>query len=277
MFKFFNCSKTRYSTGRPCDENGNYLAAGAPASPFPDKSPIDWSPFTSRIAFQMAELLYKDIQMSAGHINNLIDLWAASLLKHGGLAPFKSHRDLYQMIDEAKIGDTPWSCFKVKHQGEIPADPPSWMTTDYDVWYRDPHKVIKNMVANTDFNGEMDTAPIRVYDKNGDRQYHNFMSGDWAWQQAVSIIVYHRDLMLMVLNRISSQRTLKPTVQCLCRSSSAVIRQQSPLPLVISSTTHYISQLGMRTMVSVAHIETPLLSLAFSPFQKVCPSFLRLT
>jgi hypothetical protein len=42
------------------------------------------------------------------------------------------------------------------------------------------------MLANTDFVNEMDTTPFWEYNSDGHWHYHNFMSGDWAWNQAVS-------------------------------------------------------------------------------------------
>jgi Plavaka transposase len=192
-FHCFYSFKLVYFTGIPCDENGDYLPPGAPPPFFPDPPPTDWSPFKSRIHYETAELIYQGIQISAPKINNLLDLWAASLLKLGGEPLFTSHRDLYKTIDEAKSGDVPWKSFNLKYQGPIPDNsvPPSWMTDQFEVWYRDPHEVVKNMLANTDFVGEMDTTPFREYDGNGERRYHDFMSGDWAWQQAVSVTTFY--------------------------------------------------------------------------------------
>jgi len=64
------------------------------------------------------------------------------------------------------------------------------MTKDFEVWYRNPHEVIKNMLRNTDFNGEMDGLQFCEYDADGQRKYQNFMSGDWAWKQAVSFVLF---------------------------------------------------------------------------------------
>jgi hypothetical protein len=129
--------------------------------------------------------------MPASDIDTLCDLWAASMLKYNGAAPFAGHRDLYSCIDEVKVGDVRWSSFKLSYKDQLPAgdESPSWMTAEYEVWYRNPHEVVKNMLANTDFDGEMDSAPYRDYDANGDRQYSNFMSADWAWKQAVMLIL----------------------------------------------------------------------------------------
>jgi hypothetical protein len=127
--------------------------------------------------------------MSAGDIDTLLELWAASLLEAGGTAPFTNHRHLYKMIDSAKLGDVPWQKFNMVYDGEVPSlKPPSWMTAKFQVWFRDPHIVVKDMLGNTEFDGEMDTTPYRDYDDMG-RQYQNFMSGNWAWTQAVCSVL----------------------------------------------------------------------------------------
>jgi hypothetical protein len=171
----------------PCDRNGNFLDPTAPPPAQDDPTPMDWSPFKSRLSFETAEFLYKRAQMSAGNIDNLLDLWAASLLEVGSHPIFNGHRDLYNTIDNAKLGDAPWKDFKVRYQGGDPAarEGHPWMDQEYEVWYRDPREVVHAMLSRTDFNGEMDAAPFREYDAEGKRQYQNFMSGDWAWKQAV--------------------------------------------------------------------------------------------
>jgi Plavaka transposase len=63
---------------------------------------------------------------------------------------------------------------------------PKWMENEYEIWFRDPRLLFKNMLANRDFNTSFDYAPFRQYDDNGNRRYENLMSGDWAWKQAVS-------------------------------------------------------------------------------------------
>jgi len=62
------------------------------------------------------------------------------------------------------------------------------MDQTYDVWYHDPHVVIKNIFSNMDFDGEIDYVPYRDFLEDGSRRYKDFMSGDWAWEQVVSNI-----------------------------------------------------------------------------------------
>ncbi|KAG2112034.1 uncharacterized protein F5147DRAFT_744677 [Suillus discolor] len=171
---------------RPCDATGQFLADGATPAPPPSKSRDDWTPYRNCIEFETAEFLYTRNQMSAGNINILLDLWAATLLKHNNKLPFADCRDLYKTIDSTPVGNVKWQSFKVQYTGEKPAhDVLPWMTESHDVWYQDPHKVICNMLANPDYATEMDYQPYCEFSTdNNERQWQDFMSGDWAWNQA---------------------------------------------------------------------------------------------
>jgi len=174
-------------TGQPCNEHGDYLPPGSPPTPPTDDKPDEWTPFHDRMEFETGEFLFTCNQMSAGDINTLLDLWAASLFKHHDHPPFADHDDLYTMIDLIPHGDVAWDCFTTSYQGDKPAtDVPAWMNAEYDVWFRDPRTVVRNMLANPGFDGEIDYAPLRDFDASDKRQFQDFMSGDWAWKQAVT-------------------------------------------------------------------------------------------
>ncbi|KAG2135864.1 uncharacterized protein EDB93DRAFT_1242442 [Suillus bovinus] len=81
--------------------------------------------------------------MSAGQINQLLNIWASTLAKYNNWPPFADHRDLYEMIDDLSFGDVRWQCF---------------------------------MVAYDEYSTE-----------NDQYQWKNFMSGNWAWDQADEI------------------------------------------------------------------------------------------
>jgi len=152
------------------------------------KSKDDWSPYGSRLEFELAYFLYTHNQMSASHINTLLDLWAASLIEVGRPALFSDHKQMYQTIDNTELGDVKWQSFVVKYTGDQGGDPAPWMNDHYDVWFRDPREVVRNMLANPNFADDMDYRPFREYDtKTSTRHWQDFMSGDWAWRQAVSI------------------------------------------------------------------------------------------
>ena len=123
--------------------------------------------------------------MSAGNIDELMELWAATVAKHDDDAPFVNHRDLYAKIDAINLGHSiPWQSFTVSYDGEIPTQPPDWMTKTYEVHYRDPRKVIHALLSNPDFKDEFEYAPFQEVD-DGKRRYCDFMLGDWCWKQAV--------------------------------------------------------------------------------------------
>ncbi|KAG1906308.1 uncharacterized protein F5891DRAFT_1182556 [Suillus fuscotomentosus] len=164
-----------YHTGlnaRPCNMDGIFLLPGTPPPPLENVATGDWTPFCNRTEFEMAEFLYMQNQMPAGQINQLLDLWASTLAKHGDKPPFADHRDLYDIINNSPFGDVNWQNF----------------TVTYDVWFRDPREVVRNMLANPTYTSEVDYCPYREYSTEGDkRQWKDFMSGDGAWDQADEI------------------------------------------------------------------------------------------
>ncbi|KAG1760301.1 hypothetical protein EDD22DRAFT_980688 [Suillus occidentalis] len=175
--------------GLPCTADGVFLPPGTPPTPAPLKSPHDWSPYRSDVEFATAEFTFKQCHMSNKASDILFDLMAAQLLKHNDSPPFADHKDLHKVIDATQLGNVPWQCLSVQYAGERPEhDTPLWMGKDYEVWYRDPRVMAHNMLANTTYKGEIDYAPFREYDSSDNtRRWKDFMSGDWAWQQADEI------------------------------------------------------------------------------------------
>jgi hypothetical protein len=150
------------------------------------RSKSDWAPFESRVHFELAEFLFSRNQMPATQIDILLKLWGATLAEHGDAAPFSDHRDLYATIDSIPFGDAPWESFNVVHTGDKPSrDIPSWMTAKYDVWLRNPRTLLHNLIANPDFDKGFDYVPFREYDQFENHRFQDFMSGNWAWKQAV--------------------------------------------------------------------------------------------
>ncbi|KAF9229868.1 hypothetical protein BU15DRAFT_57787, partial [Melanogaster broomeanus] len=163
------------------------LPPDTPPSPLEPRSPTDWTPFSDRVEFETAEFLYTRNQMSAGDINSLLELWAASLAKHNEHPPFADAADLYDTISSTELGDVKWESFSIQFAGEKPdVNPPAWMSAEYDVWFRDPRQCSRNIIGNPLLAKEMDLRPHREYSTHADtRQWKDFMSGDWAWEQAV--------------------------------------------------------------------------------------------
>jgi Plavaka transposase len=156
------------------------------------RTPDDWTPFNDRIEFEFADFIYHRNQMSAPDIDALLDIWAAKMFKYDDHPPFANHRDLYHTLDSTLLADVCWQNFTAQYQGDKPDDVvPPWMDATYEVWYRDPLTVVRELIGNPDFDKEFDYAPYREFEENGERRFQDFFSGDWAWSQVVQSIFVH--------------------------------------------------------------------------------------
>ena len=59
-------------------------------------------------------------------------------------------------------------------------------------YFRDPHLLFVEMVGNPSFTNDFDYMPYREFDANGTQHYQHFMSGNWAWKQAVCSDLYRQ-------------------------------------------------------------------------------------
>ena len=171
------------SQGLPCDANGNRLPPGSP----PPQRPLPetpWAPYSNGVQFKTADFLYRRAEMSAGNIDELLDIWGEST-ENGEDPPFRSHEHLYETIDATRHGDTPWNCLVVTYNGEASHPRPSWQMGEWEVFYRDPDIVISQMLENPDFDGQIDYAAYVGLDKTGKRCWSDFMSGNFAYQRSV--------------------------------------------------------------------------------------------
>jgi Plavaka transposase len=129
--------------------------------------------------------------MSAREINFMLSLWAASLAIHNDGPPFSNATDLYKTIDSTPLGDVAWESFSLLYNGAQPAEGvPSWMEAEYDVWFRAPHALVRNLLSNPDFKSDFDYMPFQEKTTDGIHRFQDFMSGNWAWRQAVSSFYY---------------------------------------------------------------------------------------
>jgi hypothetical protein len=130
--------------------------------------------------------------MSAGDIDHLFSLWDTGLVVHNDQALFRYHQHLYKTIDASCLAHMPWECFmvtyKLEEQAGLPMDGevPSWKKGEHEIWFRDPQLLLENLIGNPDFVDEFDFVPYHEY-YNGAHRFCNFMSGDWAWKEAVGV------------------------------------------------------------------------------------------
>lgn len=144
--------------GRHCDKNGVFVPPNTPPDlPIP-KAGHDWSPFTSQVGFELADFLFTDAQLSQKKIDHILKIWAATLIPHNDSAPIMNHLALHQQINAIDLSDVQWEHEYLKFKGPLPTAVrhTEWKTSKYDVWYRDPRQVIKNILAHPDFDGHVD-------------------------------------------------------------------------------------------------------------------------
>jgi len=87
---------------------------------------------------------------------------------HNDEAPFKNTADLYNTIDSTPLGDIPWETFSLQHNGTQPGGSiSSWMQAEYDVWFRDPHILVQNLLSNPNFKCDFNYVPFQEYTTEG--------------------------------------------------------------------------------------------------------------
>ncbi|KAI5992849.1 hypothetical protein EDC04DRAFT_2872713 [Pisolithus marmoratus] len=235
------CDYHRGLNTQKCDSQGHFLPDGAPPP--------------SCVQFELAKFLFKHAEMPASQIDTLLKIWATSLIELGSNPLFANHTDLYRVIDSMSVGAVKWENFKITYKckrqdgqnadeqdeliklaglgGQDGQDEPNapWMFDVYDVWYQDPHQVIHNLLRCTDIKDEMDFIPYQEFNAtNKQRHWEDFMSGDWAWEEADKIIS---------VNSLTTGATLAPIIL----GSDKTTTDYYPLYLSIRNvhnTTHHV-------------------------------------
>ncbi|KAJ7745639.1 hypothetical protein B0H16DRAFT_1557678 [Mycena metata] len=166
----------RKMNGVPCDRTGAPYPRRAP----PLDPPLPWTtgvPSRTRCNSKR-QIFCFSVSRSMGAITHET---------RGDLGPYDNYQQLYAAIDSIGVGDAPWKCFKTTAIDPRP-DAPDWARQEYEIWYRDPDTVIRNMLDNPDFAGEFDTTPYIELDATGQRRWSDFMSGNFAWKHCDQII-----------------------------------------------------------------------------------------
>jgi hypothetical protein len=129
------------------------------------------------------------MQASVGTINKLLKIWAANNIAFfdGAEPVFTNAEELHSAIDESTYGGAAWREVEFHYDGHVDEDSPPWKKATYTSHTRNTFEVVKNMVESSEFRGKWDHTPIEEYTRGRERRYSNFMSGQWAWREAVSI------------------------------------------------------------------------------------------
>ncbi|KAF8264139.1 hypothetical protein EI94DRAFT_1772764 [Lactarius quietus] len=110
-----------------------------------NQGPENWAPYKNCLQFKVADFLYCRNQMSGGNINFVLKLWAVSLAIHDDDPPFSNAQHMYDMIYPTPLSNIPWESFTLQYDGPRPTENiPSWMDSEYDVWFRNPLSLFKS-------------------------------------------------------------------------------------------------------------------------------------
>ncbi|KAF8264899.1 hypothetical protein EI94DRAFT_1805131 [Lactarius quietus] len=135
------------------------------------RDPDDWYLYTDHIQFETADLFYHQMELSASHIDSILQLWSATVNGSPTPSPFDNHKHLYKTIDRTPLRDIPWSSFKLQYNGERPTkgDIPQWVDATFQISYCDPCAVIHSMLGNPGFKDHMDYVPYRKFNAKTQR------------------------------------------------------------------------------------------------------------
>ncbi|KAI6153199.1 hypothetical protein BKA82DRAFT_34261 [Pisolithus tinctorius] len=238
---------------RRCDAEGNFLPDDAPPLPHVQKSLDDWTPYHNWLEFELTDFLFTHAEMSAKKLDTLLEIWAAALLALGGDPLFNNHAELYHVIDSTCVSEVPWEDFTIWYTAEVRDEETApWMFDNYDVWYRDPQKVIHNILASSDLAAKMDYVPYREYDTtNNERCWQDFMSGNWAWEEVDRII--HEFLM-------TGGAMLVPIILGSDKTTVSVATGQTdyyPLYLSIGNVHNTVHRAHHNTVVLIVFLTMP--------------------
>ena len=80
-----------------------------PPPPEDPRAEDDFFPYSSCPEFELADLLFRQVQMAGSKISDLMDIWAAYQqiydIDPTYRPPFSSSQDLYNTIDSTEIGN----------------------------------------------------------------------------------------------------------------------------------------------------------------------------
>lgn len=184
---FFFLGGPDITTAQKCLEDGTFLEE-PPALPAQgDQHDPNWTPFEDCLAFDWAYYHYVTLQLSATSITLGLNLWSATAIKHGSSvgAPWKTTKEMYTTIDAIQTGALPFKTYNFHYTGTKPSTPPHWMEQGFELNARDVLAVVREQLATSAFDGQIDYVPYQEFNSKGERVWSNLMSGSWAFKQAV--------------------------------------------------------------------------------------------
>jgi hypothetical protein len=116
---------------------------------------------------------------------------------------------------------------------------------EWEVFYRDPDLVLRQMLENPDFDGQIDYAAYIGLDKTGKRYWSDFMSGNFAYRRSVSTSFIPISVSYQANDYTDHARPkYTTTIQAqrglyIALSFSGATKQPCPWPLAMLNTIQY--------------------------------------
>ena len=155
-----------------------------------------WLPFGNRLEYNWAYYHYIILQSSAEDIQKGLDLWRAMVSRYCtdpdscDKVPWQNARNMYDTIDSITVSGVGWTTHRLSYRGPQPSGTvPHWMQESYKLNVRNVLSVFEEQLASKEFDGQFEYTPYKEYDEKGSRVYSNFMSGNWAFHEAVRISI----------------------------------------------------------------------------------------
>ncbi|KAI6041361.1 hypothetical protein EDC04DRAFT_2893070 [Pisolithus marmoratus] len=178
--------------------------------------------------------------MPASQINTLLEIWATSLIELGSNPLFANHTDLYHVIDSMSVGTVKWENFKItykcKHQDGQNADEQDELIKLAGLGGQDGQDEPDAPWMFNVYDDEMDFIPYQEFDAmNKQRHWEDFMSGDWAWEEADKIIS---------VNSSTAGPTLAPII---------LGSDKTTVSIATGQTDYYLLYLSIRNVCNTTH------------------------
>lgn len=126
--------------------------------------------------------------MPSAQVDELMQMWAAHNQDEKKPPPFGSSQDLYHKIDQ--IDDSKaWQSFSFTYSGANLEDEslPSWKKDTYQLVVRNAKSLVQEQISCPEFKNSIDYCPRQTFGDHDNRIWSDFMSGNWAWEQCVSL------------------------------------------------------------------------------------------
>jgi len=165
-----------------------------PLSPADAISSNPWNPFGDCLLFEFADYHFTVLQSFEAKINHALDHWLASTLlasRHANSnIPWRMAKEMYATINSIKEGPALWKTAKFQYTGPLPPGmPPKWMHETYELCFHDPYIILLNQIALPDLHHHFDYVPYVQFNGKRDHVWTNLMSGSWAWDEVVRVVI----------------------------------------------------------------------------------------